>query len=75
MEHPPTPRHRRRTNGAVRAALDQARAAGLVQRHLMKLHHLATRSRRWPGDVSALRPPAEAAVPPEADEPGISEAA
>jgi hypothetical protein len=74
--HEPTPRHRRRrTNSAVRAALDQARAAGLVQRHLMKLHHLAAQSRRWPGDVSTPRPPAGAAGPPEAEEPGTAEAA
>ncbi|MFJ1765005.1 hypothetical protein ACIOD2_32085 [Amycolatopsis sp. NPDC088138] len=63
--HEPAPRHRRRrSNSAVRAALDEARAAGLVQRHLLKLHHLAAQSRRWPGD--ALRSPGG---PPEAEEP------
>ncbi|MEA5366906.1 hypothetical protein VA596_45765 [Amycolatopsis sp., V23-08] len=55
--HEPAPRHRRRrSNRAVRAALDEARAAGLVQRHLLKLHHLAAQSRRCP------------AGPPDADE-------
>ncbi|MDT7804631.1 MAG: hypothetical protein QOI78_8064 [Actinomycetota bacterium] len=66
--HEPAPRlRRRRSNSAVRAALAEARAAGLVQRHLLKLHHLAAQSRRWPGD--ALRAPAGAAGPTEAEEP------
>ncbi|WP_410589782.1 hypothetical protein [Amycolatopsis sp. lyj-23] len=39
-------RHRRRrANSAARAVLDEARRAGLVQRHLTKLRHLTDRSR------------------------------
>jgi hypothetical protein len=38
-------RHRRRReNGVARATLDEARRAGLVQRHLTKLRHLKARS-------------------------------
>ncbi|WP_125592116.1 hypothetical protein [Amycolatopsis balhimycina] len=38
-------RHRRRrSNSFTRAALDEARRAGLVQRHLTKLRLLTTRS-------------------------------
>ncbi|MDQ7806777.1 hypothetical protein Q5425_23805 [Amycolatopsis sp. A133] len=37
-------RHRRRrTNSVTRAALDEARRAGLVQRHLTKLRYLTSR--------------------------------
>ncbi len=44
-DHGSTPRHRRRReNGAARAIFAEARRAGLVQRHLRKLHHLAFRA-------------------------------
>ncbi|WP_370966580.1 hypothetical protein [Amycolatopsis sp. cg9] len=44
-DHGSTPRHRRRReNGAARTVFDEARRAGLVQRHLRKLHHLAFRA-------------------------------
>ena len=42
---------RRRTNSVTRAALDEARRAGLVQRHLTKLRHLTARA-------IAVQPPA-----------------
>ncbi|WP_328617937.1 hypothetical protein OHS18_18930 [Amycolatopsis sp. NBC_00355] len=50
--------HRRRANGAARAVFDEARRAGLVQRHLRKLHHLAVR--RPPDHPD----PAHAGIPP-----------
>lgn len=42
-------RHRRRrANRVTRTALDEARRAGLVQRHLTKLRYLAERAGRAP---------------------------
>ncbi|MEU5262306.1 hypothetical protein [Amycolatopsis sp. NPDC021455] len=42
-------RHRRRRgNSVARAALDEARRAGLVQRHLTKLRYLTARSSTAP---------------------------
>lgn len=60
MEEPqPAPRHRRRrANRVARAAFDEARRAGLVQRHLMKLHHLTARPTAVPeGPGAPERPP------------------
>ena len=54
--------HRRRTNRVARRTLDEARSAGLVQRHLAKLRYLALRERqsRAP-DAPEQTSPAEAA--------------
>ncbi|MGW5717592.1 hypothetical protein ACWEVP_15615 [Amycolatopsis sp. NPDC003865] len=42
-------RHRRRRNNrAARAAFDEARRAGLVRRHLIKLQYLAERGKSAP---------------------------
>jgi hypothetical protein len=69
-EQQPAPRHaRRRANRAARAAFDEARRAGLVQRHLMKLHHLAAPP--YPGLTAALEGPGA----PETERPPESEAA
>ncbi|MFC5117037.1 hypothetical protein ACFPN7_24110 [Amycolatopsis halotolerans] len=43
---------RRSRNGAARALFEEARSAGLVQRHLRKLHHLA----RHPHPLTASTP-------------------
>jgi hypothetical protein len=43
-EEPGGRHRRRRTNAAARAAFTEARRAGLVQRHLMRLRHLVARS-------------------------------
>lgn len=58
MDHePPGGRHRRRrANRVTRTALDEARRAGLVRRHLTKLRYLAERAERAP---EPGRPPAE----------------
>jgi hypothetical protein len=62
-------RHRRRRDtSVVRAALDEARQAGLVQRHLRKLHYLATRP---PSGESA--PPTAAGAAPPATGPPLPE--
>ncbi|NBH09251.1 hypothetical protein [Amycolatopsis sp. SID8362] len=59
-DHGSTPRHRRRReNGVARTIFDDARRAGLVQRHLRKLRHLAFRAAT---EHSGTGPPA-AAVP------------
>ena len=55
MDHNKTGgRHRRRRDNSVaRATLDEARRAGLVQRHLTKLRHLKARS-ATPQPLTAL---------------------
>ncbi|WP_410642227.1 hypothetical protein [Amycolatopsis sp. lyj-346] len=81
-----TPRHhrhhRRRANGAARGAFTEARRAGLVQRHLRKMHHLARREDRGPAtrarpdDVPLDRtPPAPPPSPVPGAPPSTSEAA
>jgi hypothetical protein len=61
-EIPSGGRHRRRrTNRLVRADLDEARRAGLVQRHLAKLRYLAERSQEAPEPATP-----DAASPPVA---------
>ncbi|MEV6648017.1 hypothetical protein [Amycolatopsis sp. NPDC051371] len=66
--HEPVPRHhRRRANSAARAAFDEARRAGLVQRHLTKLRYLAApRPERQP-HTDTTRP---TTVAPAHTEPG-----
>ncbi|MEV6628578.1 hypothetical protein AB0M83_36915 [Amycolatopsis sp. NPDC051106] len=56
----PAGRHRRRrANRATRTALDEARRAGLVRRHLTKLRYLADRAGRVPepGEPPTEAPP------------------
>ncbi|QKV75084.1 hypothetical protein [Amycolatopsis sp. Hca4] len=53
--------HRRRTNNAARPIFAEARRIGLVQRHLRKLHHLATRTGPPPTAGSA---PSTREMPP-----------
>ena len=61
MDHEePGGRHRRRrANRVTRDALDEARRAGLVRRHLTKLRYLAERAGRAPEpeDPAAEGPP------------------
>jgi hypothetical protein len=45
-ENEPDRHQRRRTNNAARAAFAEARRAGLVQRHILKLTRLSERTRR-----------------------------
>ncbi|WP_146060451.1 hypothetical protein [Amycolatopsis sp. CA-128772] len=66
----PGGRHRRRRqNTLTRATLDEARRAGLVQRHLTKLRYLADRARPAP------EPPPRAPEAPEKAPPSTSDAA
>ncbi|KDN22774.1 hypothetical protein [Amycolatopsis rifamycinica] len=74
--------HRRRANGAARGAFTEARRAGLVQRHLRKLHHLSRRGtadpppvRRPDGVPFDRTPPAPAPAPVPSAPPSTSEAA
>jgi len=68
-------RHRRRrTNASVRSAFDEARAAGLVQRHLMRLHHVAARAARH-RDHADPAPDAAVTSPPPSGERDRAEAA
>ncbi|WP_086840472.1 hypothetical protein [Amycolatopsis kentuckyensis] len=61
-------RHRRRrTNSVTRAALDEARRAGLVQRHLTKLRHLTARATAAPAAGDALPATSGAPQPETAD--------
>ena len=82
-----TGRHRRRRDNSVtRAAFDEARRAGLVQRHLTKLRHLTTRSGAAPSlpetprTVESVRPAPDGFEPAGAStadrsQPSNSEAA
>lgn len=45
-ENEPERHQRRRTNNTARAAFAEARRAGLVQRHILKLTRLSERARR-----------------------------
>jgi hypothetical protein len=45
-ENEPDRHRRRRTNNAARATFAEARQAGLVQRHILKLARLSERARR-----------------------------
>lgn len=70
--YPQTPggRHRRRRlNMTTRATLDEARRAGLVQRHLTKLRYLADRARASP------EPEAQVPESPPEPRPSTSDAA
>ncbi|WP_328450787.1 hypothetical protein [Amycolatopsis sp. NBC_00438] len=61
--------HRRRANGAARAVFDEARRAGLVQRHLRKLHHLAVRRPPdHPDPAHATFPPSTTSTIPSTSE-------
>ncbi|MGV9363748.1 hypothetical protein [Amycolatopsis sp. NPDC003731] len=63
QEPPGGGRHRRRRQNTIaRTALDEARRAGLVQRHLTKLSYLAARARPAPEPLP--RTPAEPANMP-----------
>ncbi|MFC5090215.1 hypothetical protein [Amycolatopsis plumensis] len=66
----PGGRHRRRRQNTItRTALDEARRAGLVQRHLTKLSHLADRARPTP------EPPPRTPEEPTEHPPSTSDAA
>ncbi|SEF33246.1 hypothetical protein SAMN05421837_106681 [Amycolatopsis pretoriensis] len=53
MDHQEGRHRRRRANRVTRNALDEARRAGLVRRHLTKLRHLADRAARAPAPEPA----------------------
>jgi hypothetical protein len=63
-------RHRRRrANSAARAVLDEARRAGLVQRHLTKLRYLTARSRTGgTGPLAEPVRPVSGGLPPSTRE-------
>jgi hypothetical protein len=62
-------RHRRRRDNSVaRATLDEARRAGLVQRHLRKLRYLTARSVTSPPDTDPG--PLTPGTPPHTTESG-----
>jgi hypothetical protein len=67
-----TARHRRRrTNNAARAAFAEARRAGLVQRHILKLARLSERTRRTGRHRADVLPEAGSLPPaPEIGPPG-----
>lgn len=74
--------HRRRVNAVARGAFTEARRAGLVQRHLRKVHHLARQGTadpppaRRPDDVPLDHtPPTPAPSPIPGTPPSTSEAA
>ncbi|OXM59594.1 hypothetical protein [Amycolatopsis vastitatis] len=75
MDHNQTGgRHRRRRDNSItRAALDEARRAGLVQRHLTKLRRLATRpATAQPGTAPGIACPSTtepAGLPPDRFQP------